>query len=392
MKKGWITFIICFLAVSLALMTSAGVARAKTIKLVFIGPLTGPNAAQGAGMRNCFDLAIKEANESGEFPYKIKMMGLDDASDPAVAFSASLKALSDKRVVGGTGHWNSPCALAVIHGFHSYKIPYIVCGAISPRITEYNYPEVTRNCPMLAQETVPLAKWLIDDRGYKTYSILVDTSDYGQQSLKDWKLVVEKHRGKVLSVDSFPVGTTDFRPMLTKIKGINPDAIYFAAPVTEGALVRSQMIKLGMDNILYTAASCLADEKFNEVAGKAAEGTVITKPGFDLDELPGGVQFVKAYDAQGYREPMGAYGIYAYEAAKIILQALKKVGPDDKVALAKAIRNIKFEGILGTTTFDDHGQTELALATILVSQDGKWVKWEKSKYAAGERTIPKPKP
>jgi len=102
MNKAWITFIVCFLAISLALMTSAGVVRAKTIKLTFIGPLTGPNAAQGTGMRNCFDLAIREANESGEFPYKIKIMDLDDASDPAVAFSASLKALSDKRVVAGS--------------------------------------------------------------------------------------------------------------------------------------------------------------------------------------------------------------------------------------------------------------------------------------------------
>ena len=117
---------------------------------------------------------------------------------------------------------------------------------------------------------------------------------------------------------------------------------------------------------------------------------IITKPGFDLDELKGGIAFKKAYEAQGYTEPMGAYGIYAYEAANIILAAIKEVGPDDKVAIAKAIRGIKYHGILGTTTFDENGQTELAPVTKLVSQDGKWVKWENSEYASGKRKLPKP--
>jgi branched-chain amino acid transport system substrate-binding protein len=87
---------------------------------------------------------------------------------------------------------------------------------------------------------------------------------------------------------------------------------------------------------------------------------------------------------------MGAYGIYAYEAANIILEALKEVGPDDKSVIAKTVRGMKYKGILGTTTFDQNGQTELAPVTKLVSQNGKWVKWEKSEYATGKRTLPKP--
>jgi branched-chain amino acid transport system substrate-binding protein len=292
-------------------------------------------------------------------------------------------------VVAASGHWNSSCALATIHTFHSFKMPFMVWGAISPRVTEYNYPEVTRNCPTLVQENVPFAKWVIEDLGYKTFSILSDTTDYGEQNTKAFKSLAEKHKAQILSVDAVPTGTTDFRPILTKIKGLNPSAIYFGGVVMEGALARSQMEKLGMDK-LFCAVSGLADEKFNEVAGKSAEGVVITKPGFDLDELKGGVDFKKAYEAQGYKEPMGAYGIYAYEAANIILAAIKQVGPDDKVAIAKTIRGIKYDGILGTTTFDENGQTELAPVTKLVSQDGKWVNWENSEYASGKRKLPKP--
>ena len=391
MKRGLMKFGIASFLVCLAIIFcfSASPCSAKTIKIAFLGPLTGPNAAQGNGAKNCFDLAIKEANKSGKFPFTIEMVALDDASDPAVAVSAALKAVSDPMVVAASGHWNSSCALATIHTFHSFKVPFMVWGAISPRVTEYNYPEVTRNCPTLVQENVPFAKWVIEDLGYKTFSILSDTTDYGEQNTKAFKSLAEKHKAQILSVDAVPTGTTDFRPILTKIKGLNPSAVYFGGVVMEGALARSQMEKLGIDK-LFCAVSGLADEKFNEVAGKAAEAVVITKPGFDLDELKGGVDFKKAYEAQGYKEPMGAYGIYAYEAANIILAAIKQAGPDDKAAIAKTIRGIKYDGILGTTSFDENGQTELAPVTKLVSQDGKWVKWEKSEYASGKRKLPKP--
>jgi len=392
MRRVSTTLAICAIVLSLMLIFSASgnEAFAKTVKIAFIGPLTGPNAAQGNGAKNSFDLAIRQANESGKFPYKIEMMTLDDASDPAVAVSAALKAVSDKGVVAASGHWNSSCALATIHTFHSFKVPMMVWGAISPKITGYNYPEISRSCPTLIQENVPFAKWVITKLGYKKFCIISDTTDYGEQNTKAFTALTKKYGAEILSVDAVPTGTTDFRPILTKVKGINPSAIYFGGVVMEGALARSQMKKVGLNKV-FCAVSGLADPKFIEVAGKAAaEGTIITKPGFVLDELSGGKEFKSAYEAKGYSEPMGAYGIYAYEAANIILAALKQVGPDDKVALAKALRNIKFDGIMGRTTFDENGQTELAPVTKLVAQDGKWVKWENSAYSSGARTLPKP--
>ncbi len=382
-----IFFVAICLIWSISPMNEVG---AASVKLAFIAPVSGPNASQGMGLTNAFDLAIKEANKSGKFPYKIEMMGLDDASDPAVAFSAGMKAVSDKGVVAGAGHWNSSCALATIHGFHAYKVPFIVCAAVSPKITEFNYPEITRTHPILIQENTPLIEWIMGEIGYKTFSIVADTTDYGQTGARDWENQVKKRGGKILSVDYFPVGTTDFRPILTKIKGLNPDCIYASVVVMEGALIRSQMVKLGLDMGL-TAIDGLCDDKFNEVAGAQAEGTLITGPGVDLEDLGRGPAFIKAYENQKYREPMGATGIFAYESANIILEALKQVGPKDKVALAKAIRSIKYSGILGTTTFDENGQTTLGTVRLLVSQDGKWVKWNQSKYKKGERKLPKPK-
>ena len=372
------------------LVTSMGWSQTRVVKIGFIGPLTGPNAAQGVGARNAFDLAIREANASGKFGYKIEMVALDDASDPATGVAAALKLVSDPAVVAASGHWNSPVALATIHTFHTYRIPFIVWGAIHPDITAfYKYPGVNRVAPTLVQENSPLCDWVIGELGYKNFSIISDTSSYGETNVKAFRPMGEKMGAKVLSVDSVTVGTTDFRAILTKVKGINPDAVYFGGVVMEGALIRDQMEKVGLKKV-FCAISGIKDDKFLEVAGPSGEGTLTIKPGKPIEKLEGGMKFVKAYESAGYREPFGAYGPNAYDSAGILLEAISKVGPDDKGAIAKYVRNIKYKGLMGETTFDATGQTTNIVVSRFVGQDGKWVTWEESLYAKGTRKLPKP--
>ena len=360
------------------------------MKIGFIGPLTGPNAAQGVGARNAFDLAIREANASGRFPYKLEMVALDDASDPATGVAAALRLVSDPAVVAASGHWNSPVALATIHTFHTYRIPFIVWGAIHPDITGfYKYPGVNRVAPTLVQENGPLCDWVISELAYKSFSIISDTSSYGEMNVKAFRPMAENKGAKILSVDSVTVGTTDFRPILTKVKGLNPEAVYFGGVVMEGALIRDQMEKVGLTKV-FCAISGIKDDKFLEVAGPSGEGVLTIKPGKPIEKLEGGTRFVKAYEAAGYREPFGAYGPNAYDSAGIILEAISKVGPDDKAAMAKYIRGVKYRGLMGETTFDATGQTTNIIVSRFVGQSGKWVAWEDSEYAKEIRKLPKP--
>jgi len=382
--------LILILLVPIFCVTSVGWGQTKVVKIGFIGPLTGPNAAQGVGARNAFDLAIREANASGKFPYKLEMVALDDASDPATGVAAALRLVSDPAVVAASGHWNSPVALATIHTFHTYRIPFIVWGAIHPDITGfYKYPGVNRVAPTLIQENGPLCDWVISELAYKSFSIISDTSSYGEMNVKAFRPMVENKGAKILSVDSVTVGTTDFRPILTKIKGLNPEAVYFGGVVMEGALIRDQMEKVGLKKV-FCAISGIKDDKFLEVAGPSGEGVLSIKPGKPIEKLEGGTRFVKAYETAGYREPFGAYGPNAYDSAGIILEAISKVGPDDKAAMAKYIRGIKYRGLMGETTFDATGQTTNIIVSRFVGQSGKWVSWEDSEYSKGIRNLPKP--
>ncbi len=390
MKKIYRMSTVCvFVVTALFLMTSTGWAQ-KVVKIGFIGPLTGPNAAQGVGARNAFDLAIREANASGKYSYKIEMVALDDASDPATGVAAALKLVSDPAVVAASGHWNSPVALATIHTFFTYRIPFIVWGAIHPDITAYyKYLYVNRVAPTLVQENGPLIDWVVGELGYKTFSIISDTSSYGETNTKAFQPMAERKGAKIASVDSVMAGTTDFRPVLTKVKGLNPSAVYFGGVVMEGALIRDQMQKVGLNKV-FCAISGIKDDKFLEVAGPAGEGVLSIKPGKPIEKLEGGAKFIKAYEAAGYREPFGAYGPNAYDSAGILLEAAAKVGPENKEAMAKYIRGIKYKGLMGETSFDATGQTTNVVVSRYVGQDGKWVEWEDSAYAKGAKKLPQP--
>lgn len=358
----------------------------KLVKIGFIGPLTGPNAAVGLGARNGADLAIRQANARTDLPYRFELVVLDDASDPTTGVAAATKLCSDPLVAAATTHFNSPVGLATIHVFHRYGVPQMFWGGIHPDITnKYNYPEVTRICPNTLVEHANLAKFVIGKLGYKDWSIIYDMTSYGKSCLDAVKPAITKLGANILSEDGIAVGTTDMRPILSKIKAMRPapQVIYYGGVVTEGALIKIQMTELGMGN-LFTGVTGLDSETFNITAKEAAEGALIIGKAHIDENSP----FVKAYKAAGYKEYYEATGPYAYEAVNLIIEAIRKVGPEDKKKLAKTIREIEYHGILGVTKFDEFGQTISGGLTVKVSQDGKWILWENSDYAKGKRNLP----
>lgn len=360
------------------------------VKIGFIGPITGPNAYQGVGARNAFEMAIAMANESGDYPYTIETIVLDDASEPATGAAAAQRIVDDPAIVAAIGHWNSPVADASIPVFKQAEIPFIIWGAISPTLTSVeNYPYISRVALTNHQQNVGLVRFLVEEMGYTRFAIVSDTTSYGVTNTESFSALLEQYpEVELLEVHEIQVGETDFRSVLTSIQGLNPEVIKFGGVVTEGGLVRRQMAELGMQDILMVGISGIADEKLIEIAGnEAIEGVVTAKPGTSIEKMPGGEQFVSEYEARGFTEPFGVYGPYAFDAVGIILQALKDVGPDP-AALIPAINSISYDGLLGLTTFDEIGQTENILVSIQVAQDGKFIDWADSEYAAGTRTLP----
>lgn len=358
------------LMLSAALLAMPAAAQDKPhIKLGFIGPVSGGNAQQGLGARNGFLLAVEQANAAG-FPFEVEPVALDDASDPQTGVAAALKLVNDPEVIAATGHWNSPVALATMPVFNRFQVPMVVWGAISPKITEQNLPEITRVTPTLVTENKPLAEWAAKKLGAGKIAIVADTSDYGTSNTAAFETFFTEAGGKIVGKDLFPVGTVDFRTTLTKLREAEPDAVYFGGVIAEAGILRKQMVEVGL-KVPMIGISGFYDPEFVTLAGPAAEGTMVSYP--SAQSNPKLEKLNADYKARGFAEETSPYTKYAFDATNILLAAIKEAGIEDKEALAKAIRAIKYEGALGETTFDANGQTQIPVAIeIKEVRNGKW--------------------
>ena len=106
-----------------------------------------------------------------------------------------------------------------------------------------------------------------------------------------------------------------------------------------------------------------------------------------ITKLPGGKMCTDADKTAGYSEPPEAYGPFAFIATHLVMETIEKVGPD-RARITEDLGNVKERpSVVGPITFDDHGQNITPLTTKYVVQDGKWVVWEDSEYAASKRKL-----
>lgn len=361
------------------------------IRVGFMGPLTGGNASEGSAARNGFTMAFDQLNASGELPYYVEVVSMDDGSKPETGVSAVQKLVTTENIVAISGHWNSPVAEVTIPICKSNEIPLVIWGAIGESLTsEANYPIVTRVCPTDRQENEKLAKYVLEDLGYKNIYIISDTTSYGQSNTQAFQEQMKLYGANLVGIDEVPDTQNDFRAILSKVKQANPDAIFFGGVAMGAGLVKSQMVDAGMDDILLFGISGICSEDYIIAAGaENAEGTFSTKPGTDPTKTEVGQQFLAAYAEKNYDVPVGAFTPYAYDAAQVIIQAMKDCeGEITAAQMIEKIAAVKANGLLGETQFDEIGQTTNPASYGLVVQDGKWVPWEESLYATGERQLP----
>jgi branched-chain amino acid transport system substrate-binding protein len=327
----------------------------KTVKISFIGPFTGGNAAMGLGGRNSFKLAIDEINAKPDNKYVYEVVNIDDECKPDVGVQAALKAASDVEVIASASHYCSMVAVSTADTFHNLGLPSMVWGAVLPAITYGNdYIEVTRvNGTQIQQNQVNAE--MLWEQGFRTVSIVHDTSDYGRGHMEYFSHSWKELGGEILSIQGVTVDQQDFAAELTKIKAEQPDVLYFGGLTPVGIPLRTQMVKLGI-GAQFDGTSGIKNQSFNDALGASAEGSLAFVEGAPIADLPGGQKFLAAYEKAGFAEPPEAYGPFAYVAAQLLVDAIEKVGPD-RAKVAEELTKVKeVDTIIGKVTFDEHGQ------------------------------------
>lgn len=372
-------------ATLLAAALAAVPASAKdTVKIAFIGPLTGGVSANGLGGRNSADLAVRLRNADAKSKYRYELVSLDDECKPNVGVQVATKAASDNSIVAGVTHYCSAVAMGTVDVYHKFGMPVVVWGAVLPDITyANNYAEIHRvNGTMINQNEV--AAKFMTGLGYKKWAIIHDTTDYGKGHNKYFSENLTKNGGQILGTFGVTADQQDFTAELTKIRELKPDVIYFGGLTPLGVRIRSQMDKLGI-KAQFEGTSGIKSDAYLEGLGKdLAEGSLSFIEGAPWEKLPGGLLFAGQYTQAKYAEPAEAYGPFSFAAANLVIDAVEKVGPNRKKVRDELNKTRDAETIIGKVTFDDHRQNIVPLITKYVVQDGKWVVWEDSDYAKGK--------
>ena len=357
------------------------------VKIAFVGPLTGALSPHGIGGRNSAELAVKLMNADPKTKYDYELVVLDDECKPNVGVQVVTKIASDRSIVAAVPHYCSATAVATVDLFNRFKLPMVVWAAVLPEITYANkYPEVHRVSGILiGQNRVGAA--FMKERGYKKFVSFADSTDYGKSMNKYFTEFTKENGNEILGSFAVPPDQQDLSAELTKIKELNPEVIFFGGLTPLGARLRTQMAKFGINAQLEGNSGIMGDAFINAAGPELAEGTVTFFDSPPISKMPGGKMFTDAYKAAGYSEPPEAYGPFSYIATKLVMDTIEKTGPD-RAKITAGLSDVKdVPSIVGPITFDDHGQNITPLTTKYVVQDGKWLVWEDSEYAAGKRKL-----
>ena len=329
----------------------AGTASAQ-IKMGVAGPITGPNAAFGAQLKNGADQAVADINAAGGIlGQKITLSYGDDVSDPKQGVSVANKFASDgvKFVVG---HFNSGVTMPASEAYQENGILEITPSATNPKITERGLWNIFRTCGRDDQQGAVAAAYIVQHFKGKKVAIVHDKTTYGQGLADETKKAMNAKGVKEVLYEGINIGDKDFSALVSKIKASGADLVYWGGLFTEGGLIVRQMRDQGVKAPLM-GGDGITDDEFASVGGPGVEGTLMTY-GPDPRNRPEAKAVVEKFRANKF-EPQ-AYTLYAYAAVQIIKQAAEAANSlDPKKVAEKMHSGMKFSTVIGDISFDKKG-------------------------------------
>ena len=338
------------LGLGLALALS-GTAHAQ-VKFGITGPITGPNAAFGAQIKNGAEQAIADINAAGGIlGQKIATTVGDDVSDPKQGVSVANKFVGDgvKFVVGP---FNSGVTIPASEVYQENGILEITPAATNPKVTERGMWNVFRTCGRDDQQGAVAAAYILKNFKGKKVAIVHDKTTYGQGLADETKKGMNKGGLKEVLFEGINLGEKDFSALVSKIKAANADLVYWGGLHTEGGLIVRQMRDQGVKTVLMGADGITTDE-FASIGGPGVEGTLMTY-GPDPRKRGEAKAVVEKFRAKKF-EPE-AYTLYAYVAVEVIKQAAEAAKSlDPKKVAAQMKSGQKFKTVIGELSYDKKG-------------------------------------
>ncbi len=364
----------------LVLLTAAAVSvgcgaekppQAQGIAIGFFGALTGPEATYAISSRNGAHLAIDELNRSGGvLGERLDLLAEDDHNEASEAASAVSKLITRNHVVALIGENASSRSLAAAPIAQTYRVPMVSPSSTNLEVTKKG-DYIFRVCFIDPNQGKALALFARRSLRAATAAVLVDAkSDYSVGLARAFGENFVREGGRVLDEVKYAEGDSDFSAQLTAIRSKGPDVLFVPGYYTDAGLIARQARSLGVTATLL-GADGWDSPKLAEIGGAAIEGAYFSNHYSFDDPSPTVQKFVADY-RKAYRTDPDSLSALAYDAAKLIADAITRAGSTEGKRVRDALAATRgFAGVTGTITMDPDRNPD-KLPVILKVEGGRF--------------------
>jgi len=325
-------------------VTEAPQTTQEPIKIGFFSPTTGFAAADGTSALQSAQLAVKIVNEKGGvLGRQLELVFYDDAAKPDQTSAIARKLIEQDKVVAGISGSYSGSTRAAAPIFQEAGIPMLSAYGIHPEVTKTG--NMIFRIGTLADVQGRIGAELIGKvMNFKKVAILTVDNDFGISLTDGFKKHATDLGLEIVLEEKYPLGETEFRPIIGKIKSSGAEVVYATGYFNEAANLVSQAKDEGL-NIQIVGQEGYDSPQFIQLGGPATEGVVITTDLNRDSDRPMTKTFLEQYKAT-YGEDADMVGASAFDAVMVLSYAIQTAGSTDPMAIVNAIANLKnFEDV-----------------------------------------------
>jgi branched-chain amino acid transport system substrate-binding protein len=349
---------------------SSGAAGA-TYDIGFEGPLSGPNAQLGINEEYGAELAISQANATGNLGFKVALVKADDQGDPTKAPAAATSLIQNPAVLGEIGPSFSGATLAVGKQYAAAGLAMITPSATNATLQLQKFTTFHRIVPNDNVEGSQGADWMARI-GIKKLFVLQDQSAYGK-GVGDTVAKEAKAKGITVKEEGLDGTTTkNYNPIAQTITASGSDALFYGGYDAQAALLAKALKSAGFKGIAV-GGNGIKSSVFTGNSGTAGYGWYITCGCQDATVAPQSKSFAAAYQAM-FKTPPSTYSPEAYDATNALISAIKTAaasGTPTRATVESAVNALDYKGLTTTIKFQPNGDLLSSVQVVNLYKDEK---------------------
>lgn len=345
-----------------------GSSNGKTYTIGFQGPLSGDNQQLGINERNAVELAVEQANASGDLPFTLKYTEADDVGAPATAPPAAQKLIQDDSVVAVVGPSFSGATKAVGANYAAANLAIVSPSATNSTLTSQGFSTFFRVVPPDSAQGKQAADYIAKKTKTSIY-LIDDTSEYGTGLATDIENEL-KAKGAKYVREGVADTTQDYSAIAAKVAASGADVLYYAGYYSGASLFAKALVSAGYKGLAVSGDGS-KDAQFIAGAGAAGEGWEFTCPCADATVDPNMKSFADAYQKK-WNTPSSTYSPEAFDATNAIIEVMKDIDGDiTREKVVDGLKKVNYKGLTNTVKFSSSGEIEKAVVFLYQVKGGK---------------------